>query len=321
MKEMEYTGYLFCYFTGKEETLMDEQVYFAVSRDGLRWKDLNQGRPFLQSSIGEGGVRDPFLLRMKDQKKYVILATDLQIAKGTDWESAVQKGSTQIVCWESEDMVHWSEPYFFDTKVENAGCAWAPEAVYDETNGNYMVFWAAMTGEEGCRKHRIYYSTTEDFHHFSSPRIWIERENDVIDTTIIWNNGYYYRFSKDEHSKKLIVEKGENLQEGPYVPVRSDLLENLSGVEGPAVFQFIGEEKWCLLVDRYRESKGYMPLITDNLDCGEFTIIPETDYSFGTKKKRHGSVMYLTEEEWQRLEAYENALPVTDAEKEKTAVN
>lgn len=299
-----YTGYLFCYFTGKEETYSDEQVYFAVSRDGLHWKDLNHGGPVLRSSIGEGGVRDPFIFRMKEREKYVILATDLQIARGLSWETAAHEGSTKIICWESKDLVHWSEPYFFDTKVRGAGCAWAPEVIYDETNGNYMVFWASMTEETGERKHKIYCCTTEDFHNFTSPHIYMEREKDIIDTTMTWNDGNYYRFFKDECSQKILIDRGENLYDASFAPVQSEFLENLEGVEGPAVFQFIGEEKWCLLVDHYKENKGYIPLITKDMDSGEFTRLPESEYDFDRNKKRHGSVMYLTEEELKRLEKY-----------------
>lgn len=301
---MDYKGYLFCYFTGKEESLTDEQIYFAVSRDGLNWKDLNGGGPVLRSSIGEGGVRDPFILRMKKEEKYVILATDLQIAKGTDWEEAAGKGSTKIICWESENMTDWSEPYSFETGIQGAGCAWAPEAIYDEKNGNYLVFWAAMTGEKGLKKHKIYCSTTRDFHHFSEPQIYIERDGDVIDTTMVWSKGKYYRFSKNERSQKILMEKGEDLLKGPYAPVSSKLLESLEGVEGPAVFQFIGQDKWCLLVDNYRENNGYIPLVTEDLDSGVFVRLPEGEYDFGVNKKRHGSVMYLTEEELERLEKY-----------------
>lgn len=297
----DYMGYLFCYFTGHEESLMDEQVYFAVSQDGFRWKDLNDGRPVLRSSIGEGGVRDPFILRMKHENRYVILATDLQIAKGVDWETASHRGSRKIVCWESEDLIHWSEPYFFDTGVRGAGCAWAPEVIYDEKNDNYMVFWAAMTARTGSMKHKIYCSRTKDFHSFSEPRIYIEREKDIIDTTMLWNCGKYYRFSKDECTQKIVMERGENLSDESFQPVRSDCLDGLTGVEGPAVFQLIGQKKWCLLVDNYRENRGYMPLITENPDSGEFTKLPEHEYDFGKNKKRHGSVMYLTKEEWQRL--------------------
>ena len=48
------------------ESLDDERVYFAMSRDGLYWKDLNECKPVLRSSIGTGGVRDPFIIRMEN---------------------------------------------------------------------------------------------------------------------------------------------------------------------------------------------------------------------------------------------------------------
>ena len=34
----KYEGYLFVYFTGESED--GEQIYFAVSSDGLHWNDL-----------------------------------------------------------------------------------------------------------------------------------------------------------------------------------------------------------------------------------------------------------------------------------------
>ena len=49
-------GYLFSHFIGEEKD--GEQIYFAVSRDGLHWKDLNAGMPVLYSHIGTCGVRD-----------------------------------------------------------------------------------------------------------------------------------------------------------------------------------------------------------------------------------------------------------------------
>ena len=72
-----YTGYLFVHFTGEEK--LGEQIYFALSRDGLHWMDLNEGKPVLVSDIGEAGVRDPFILRNPLNGKYVIIATDLRI--------------------------------------------------------------------------------------------------------------------------------------------------------------------------------------------------------------------------------------------------
>ena len=53
-------GYLFVHFIGEQEN--GEQIYFAVSEDGMHWQDLNGGQPVLVSDIGESGVRDPFIV-------------------------------------------------------------------------------------------------------------------------------------------------------------------------------------------------------------------------------------------------------------------
>ena len=54
------TAYLFVHFTGLEQSETDEQLYFALSRDGRHWRDLREaGFPVLTWKGGEGGVRDP----------------------------------------------------------------------------------------------------------------------------------------------------------------------------------------------------------------------------------------------------------------------
>lgn len=36
------TAYLFVHFTGLEQSETDEQLYFALSRDGRHWRDLRE---------------------------------------------------------------------------------------------------------------------------------------------------------------------------------------------------------------------------------------------------------------------------------------
>ena len=74
----DYTAYLFAYFKG-EGLAQGEQIYFAVSRDGLHWRDINNGNPVLTSTLGEKGVRDPFIMRSADGAKFYVIATDLKI--------------------------------------------------------------------------------------------------------------------------------------------------------------------------------------------------------------------------------------------------
>ena len=51
-------GFLFVTFKAQKDP-MDEQIYFALSKDGRNWTALNDGKPVLVSELGEKGVRDP----------------------------------------------------------------------------------------------------------------------------------------------------------------------------------------------------------------------------------------------------------------------
>ena len=297
---MREKGYLFVHFVGESE--IGEQIYFSISKDGLHFEDLNTGKPVLISSIGEKGVRDPFIIRSIDGKKNYIIATDLRIANGKGWEAAVSVGSRNLVVWESDDLVNWSEERMVEVGIEGAGCVWAPEAIYDKETKKYFVFWASNVKEEGEEqpKQRIYCSYTSDFKHFTKAEKYIERDNHVIDTTIIEEAGVYYRFSKDETTKNIRIDKANKLIGEPFQDIRMPQVEALYGVEGPEIFKFNDKDEWCLIVDQFATRKGYLPLVTNNLN-GDFRVLDASEYDMGVTKKRHGSILNLTEEEYERL--------------------
>lgn len=296
-----YAGYLFVHFIGEQPD--GEQVYFSYSENGLHWKDLHGGFPILISDLGEKGVRDPFLVRSVKDNKFYLIATDLRIASGKGWTHAVHAGSRDVIVWESSNLVNWSSPWNVTLGIEGAGCVWAPEAVYDEAADEFLVFWASATQEpqEHERKQKIYSARTKDFRTFSASEKYIERNNHIIDTTILPSDGTYYRYSKDETTKNIRVEKGASLDKEAFVPLQAPALEALPGVEGPQIFKFNDREEWCLIVDRFAEGKGYLPLLTTDLGSGEFRIVPEGDFDMGTTQKRHGSVLPITAEECGRL--------------------
>ncbi|MCM1302605.1 MAG: glycoside hydrolase family 43 protein [Lachnospiraceae bacterium] len=290
---MEYTGYLFVHFTGEQKD--GEQIYFSLSRDGLHWKDLQAGRPVLRSKIGEKGARDPFLIRTPDM--FYLIATDLRIEAGKGWETAQYGGSRDMLVWRSPDLVDWQGPKAHTIGVAGAGCVWAPEAVYDEEQDAVLVFWASMV--DG--KQRIYASHTRDFEEFTEPFLFLEKENHVIDSTIIHTEEGYYRYTKDETVKTVCADFSRTLHPEDFKEVKSATLANLYGVEGPEIFRFNDRQEWCLIVDRFAEGKGYLPLVTDDLAGGEFRILEEDEFDMGQTRKRHGGVIPITEEEYRRL--------------------
>lgn len=296
-----YGGYLLAHFIGEQPD--GEQVYFSYSEDGLHWKDLNGGQPVLRSDLGEKGVRDPFIIRSPLDHHFYIIATDLRIASGKGWGAAVTEGSRDIIVWKSADLVNWSKPWAVTVGIDGAGCVWAPEAIYDEEAQDFLVFWASATEglDSSERKHKIYSARTKDFVHFSNAELYIERDNHIIDTTIIAHEGSYYRLSKDETTKNITLEKGNSLHKEAFTAVTAPNLEKIYGVEGPQIFKLNDREEWCLIIDRFAEGKGYLPLLTTDLDSGEFRVVEEGDFDLGASKKRHGSVIPITIDECAQL--------------------
>lgn len=295
-------GYLFATFKG-EQTPMTEQIYFALSQDGRIWNALNGGQPVLVSTLGEKGVRDPYLLRSHDGKKFYLIATDLSINLNHDWRRAVRAGSKSIVIWDSTNLVHWSEPRLVKVAPDDAGCTWAPEAIYDERQKEYLVFWASTTAGDNFAKHRIWAAWTKDFVTFDKPFIYTEKPWTLIDSTIVRENGTYYRFSKDEKEKDITFESCSTLT-GRWNDVTNFSLAKMRGYEGPECYLIkpAADGKpatWCLILDQYSKGTGYQPFISEDLSGGQFKAGEGFVFPF---KFRHGSVLPVSAAEYERLE-------------------
>ncbi len=288
-------GYLFVHFTGEHKD--GEQIYFSLSEDGLHWNDLNGGKPVLKSTIGEKGARDPFIIRAVNEKKYWIIATDLRIEAGKGWDVAQHGGSRDILIWESKDLVNWDGPRAVTVGVTGAGCVWAPEVIYDKEKEMYMIFFASMTDN----KQKIYRTFTKDFTSFTETELYTESGNHIIDSTIISTDEGYYRYTKDETTKKVKAEFGKDLENSSFKLIDSKTLGEMVGVEGPEIFKFNDRDEYCLIVDRYAEGKGYLPMVTKGLSSGEFRVLDESEFDLGANKKRHGGIMTITKDEYDAL--------------------
>lgn len=296
----EVAGYLFVTYRG-EKGPQEEQIYFALSKDGREWKPLADGAPVLVSEVGEKGVRDPYLLRSHDGGKFYLLATDLSIHRNRDWKRAMRSGSRSLVIWESSDLVNWSAPRLATVAHELSGCAWAPEAVYDPEKKAYLVFWASTVSTEGFSKHRIWGSYTKDFTSFDYPFVFIEKNGTVIDATIVRDGDVYYRFVKDDGAKNIVMETAPKLG-GPWSEMPGFSLASFTGYEGPLCYPLSpaadgAPATWCLLLAN--SAKGYQPFVTGNLADGRFVALEGVRFPF---RFRHGSILPVTAAEYARLE-------------------
>lgn len=306
-------AYLFVHFVGKENTPDCEQVYLSVSKDGMDWEILNDKKPILKSNLGEKGVRDPFVIKSHTEEKYFMIATDLsiyerQLVSQTPWYDCKTKGSKSIIIWESNDLVHWSEPRMVEVAISDAGCTWAPEAMYDKEKDAYIVYWASTSSKDNYEYLRMYYSYTKDFKEFTPAEIFIDNATDEekekgiaaanIDTTIIEQNGTYYRFTKNESKSSVIMDRSEHLSYG-WESVKTYNLSEMKGYEGPTIFKMHNENKWCLMLDHFAAKVGYEPFITDDISKGIFKASGACNF-YGIIY-RHGSIIPISDEEYERL--------------------
>ncbi|MGQ4332244.1 glycoside hydrolase family 43 protein [Streptomyces hayashii] len=302
-------GYLMTHFIGEGST--GQQMYFSYSADGLNWSDLNGGGMTLRSTVGTRGVRDPALVRSPGGDKYWIIATDLCIGCGQSWSDSTSNGSRNLVVWESTDLVTWSQPWLLNVAgaIPDGRNAWAPEAIWDPTTGDYVMYWATNATLDGVLKHRIYYARTSDFHTITTPQVYIDRPGTqgIIDTQIVEvpsgvGDFRYVRASGDGQ----ITLEGSNSVLGAWTS-----LGNLSGigltgsqVEGPMWMKFRDRNEWTLYLDQYAAGKGYMPVATNNPSVTSTYQLPTSGtYSLGGTKKRHGSILNLTAAEDARIQA------------------
>ncbi|MGW6908678.1 family 43 glycosylhydrolase [Streptomyces sp. NPDC054940] len=304
-------GYMFSYFTG-EGTADGEQLYAALSKgnDPLKWRELNDGKPVLTSTLGETGLRDPFIIRSPEGDKFYQIATDLRIYGNGDWDASQRTGSKSIMVWESNDLVHWTNQRLVKVSPDSAGNTWAPEAFYDAQRGEYVVFWASKLydneAHSGDTYNRMMYATTRDFYTFSEPKVWIDRGYSVIDSTVIQHDGTYFRLSKDErnnssstpNSKFIFEEKSDSLLDLSWDAVAEGIGKGaMNAAEGPLVFKSNTEDKWYAFLDEFG-GRGYIPFETTDLASGTWT--PSTGYDLPAKP-RHGTVLPVTQAEYDRL--------------------
>lgn len=322
----EYVGYLYIHFNEFPPAGSLQQVYFGISKDGVQWTALNNNQSILESTVGDKGARDPYIFRSPEGDKFYMIATDqdLYLPKYQDqWALRESIGSQSLIVWESKDLINWTESRLADVASGiDAGCVWAPEAFYDHSTGEYMIYWASTIPAETNRKLRVFVSRTRDFYTFSEPELFTRYEDAAIDTSMFYEDGKYYRLTKQNN--RVVLETSDRAMDyktsqqvnigGHTLNTRGDhytridntvpgCLESYTGpYEGPVMFKTLDDKKYTILVDEYgNEKRGYIPFFTENLDEPNSVKLAANGTYTMTDGAKHGSVIPITQEEYDSL--------------------
>ena len=315
-------NYLFVHF--KEKLTPDgEQVYFGLSQDGYHWEAVNSGRPILYSMLGEKGVRDFTVVRGVNGKFYII-ATDLclsyeMIPKYQDkWSNVKRFGSHDLMLWESDDLCHFKPQRALHLGPDDGGCLWAPDVMFDEATGEYILHWSAPKMNQDTSQYPdgmkmcIWYARTKDFESFSQPAILYEKEDaGIIDSCMNKEDGKYYLFVKSEKNPCGVILLTSDQITGPFVRMTQfdDEMNRLEGgaevYEAPCIYK-LEDGGYCLNLDFFGvkgKGQGYVPFKASSMASGVFTRA-DGDFSFPYGFK-HGTILPISEEEYDRIKAFD----------------
>ncbi len=271
--------YMFSFFQNNGA----DGLHLAYSEDGLNWEALNNNESFLIPKVGNDKLmRDPCIILGGDGKFHMV------------W--TVSWNERGIGYANSTDLVRWSEQIYIPVMhhEEKALNCWAPELYFDAVEDQYLIYWATTipgrfpdtdtSGDNGYN-HRMYYTRTRDFIHFSETKLLYDPGFNVIDAVIKKNSGRYVMFLKDETLKpdpqKNIRFASSSELYGKYSPASAPITENW--VEGPTAIET--KEGWIVYFDMYTKNK--MGAIHSN-NLENWTDI--SDKIHFPKGTRHGTI-------------------------------
>ncbi len=300
-----YEAYLFVHFTFSEE-----KIHFSLSNgnNALDWRELNNGKPIFISTLGALGLRDPYIVRSPEGDTFYLMATDLKWFKGGE-KGPDRKRYIQV--WESHDLVNWSAQRDVLVSPPEVQNTYAPEAVWDESIGAYVVFWTSKIG--GNNYHTPMYATTRDFVTFTEAQVWQPGEW-RIDSTVTKVGDWYHRFTKAQskvyRSLDIIQERSKNLRapldQWETVDHGIGAKAGTDKSEAPLVFKAnpgdVNGDYSYLWIERWIPDKRYVALRTQSFENPKWEAVP---VNFPNPLPKHGAILPITAAEAKALaEAY-----------------
>lgn len=314
-------GYLYCHMSGR-----GEWTAFALSRDGENWHDLNDGNEVYDTeklSAIEGGARDAYIARDASGKGFVMVTTDMKVAKSKQWYNY------GINLLRSDDLIHWEAVTFDFRKGPSIFCdpqssdvykdysainrVWAPQVIWDADyvwdngeRGGYFIYYSLLNAKEDGYDRMFYSYADRSFTRLTKPRLLFDWGYATIDADINYlpTDGLFHMMIKKEGGTRGIFTTKSAKLTGPWPePDEKDYVkfEGNRKCEGASAFQLEGDSTWRIAYVEYSSRPAKYRICKADKYMSNFHS--PTDIK-GVANPQHGSFLKLTKKEYKRLEKY-----------------
>ncbi len=309
--EKDLGGYLMVYF--KDQT---HSAYFAISRDGYSFTDVNGGDPVFDGAqlAEQKGVRDPHIARGPDGAFYLAM-TDLHIFgdraghRTTRWQRPEEPygwgNNRALVLMKSWDLIHWTHSIFrVDLAFPELGdidCSWAPQTTWDPVAGKMVVYFTIRYGNKHAG---IYWAHADEaFTKLVTTPTKIPGIGGIdADLTLV--DGTWHMFYVA--GAKIRYASSDRLADGYTVkPERID--PETVDTEAPNIFQRTGTNTYVLMYDVYGARPNNMGF-SETEDFKTFRHLGRFNEGVmkGTnfERPKHGAVIPITLDELRAVAAH-----------------
>lgn len=282
------------------------RLYYSVSKDGLHWEMLNNGKRVFDEYHGH-----PDITKGPDGNYFIV---------GNKGDS-----SPQINIWTSKDLINWKKysVYTPDLKstpdyseaLQRIG---APKLFYDEELSKFILSWHTPH-EEGTREdpekywasQRTLYVLSGDLKNFEGPpQKLFNWDFGTIDVIIRKSGNTYYAILKDETYPTLYWPTGKTIRIaraksalGPYSLPSDPISPNFR--EAPTLIPAPDDKNWYLYYEQY-PGVSYGLSIANTLEgpwyqASGYTFFADWDKYSLPEKVRHGCMIPISNEEYVAL--------------------
>ncbi len=319
--------FLFCHMSGR-----GEWTAYAISPDGINYHDLIGGEPVFspeEHARIEGGTRDAYICRTHDGKGFLMVTTDMLVAKSKKWDNY------GIDLLTSKDLIHWksktfdfregakifSDPESPDTYKDYSTIrrVWAPQILWnadytwpDGKKGGYFIYYSLLNDKNGEDPYdRMYYSyADESFTTLTKPRLMFDWGYATIDADInfLKTDGMYHMMIKKEGGQPgIFTTASKTLESGYPEPDTKDYVnfEGKKKCEGVSAFQIPGEKGWRIGYIEYSSKPRHYRICKADEYMRNFNSPQDI---LGVADPQHGSFLRITKKEYKRLQKWSDSI-------------
>jgi hypothetical protein len=295
-EDKKFVGYLFVHMTTEDYGKM----YYALSKDGLNFKDVNKSNRIYEDYRGH-----PCITRGHDGRYYIV------------------GGGSPIQFWVTSDFVKWekysefmpdvSKTPNFSPGVKGGG---APKVFFDTKTSLYIITWQTslyskrsgiphpFEDERYWGGQRALFALSKDLKTFSDPRVLLPEFNSgQLDIFVTRLGEKYYTIFKDERypgyawptGKTVRISSSDNLT-GPYSYPGPSVSPNFC--EAPSLVPKLDGTGYYMYYERY-QGNGYEIATAPKMEGPWYDVYKE-EYYF-PENCRHGWIHPITQEQWDAI--------------------